>query len=97
MTLGQRIQGTHNEVSHRKALRWLERFGLADKKFDLPKALSGGMRQRVALIRTLATDPSLILLDEPFSALDQQTKLKLEDLVSHTLKAEQKNRYSRYS
>ncbi|MED4130399.1 MULTISPECIES: ABC transporter ATP-binding protein [Shouchella] len=90
MTLGQRIQGTHNEVSHRKALRWLERFGLADKKFDLPKALSGGMRQRVALIRTLATDPSLILLDEPFSALDQQTKLKLEDLVSHTLKAEQK-------
>jgi len=67
------------------ALNLLHQIGLSGVEKQLPKQLSGGMRQRVALVRTLATEPKLLMLDEPFSALDYQTKLKLEDLVSNTL------------
>ncbi|WP_442604015.1 ABC transporter ATP-binding protein [Paenibacillus sp. KN14-4R] len=68
----------------------LEEMGLASYKDFMPSQLSGGMRQRVALVRTLATKPDILLLDEPFSALDYQTKLQLEDLVVDTLRAHQK-------
>jgi NitT/TauT family transport system ATP-binding protein len=84
--LGLKIMGTLTEETKRRALDLLARIGLKGVESYYPNQLSGGMRQRAALVRTLATDPKMLLLDEPFSALDQQTKLKLEELVWKTLK-----------
>lgn len=68
----------------------LHEMGLGNYKEHYPSQLSGGMRQRTSLVRTLVTNPDILLLDEPFSALDYQTKLKLEDLVFTTLKKHEK-------
>jgi len=57
----------------------LHRYGLAGFEYLYPSALSGGMRQRAALLRTLLFDTDVILLDEPFGALDAQTKLKMQE------------------
>lgn len=83
--LGLKLSQQLNDKSKTAALNLLKQIGLSGVEKQLPKQLSGGMRQRVALVRTLTTEPKLLMLDEPFSALDYQTKLKLEDLVSRTL------------
>jgi NitT/TauT family transport system ATP-binding protein len=88
--LGPTIQGNVNEDVKDKAIQLLNEVGLNNVENQYPTSLSGGMRQRVALVRTLITDPTILLLDEPFSALDYQTKLKLEDLVFKLLQAYKK-------
>lgn len=88
--LGLELTGRLTPESTENARALLAEMGLGDTENLYPHQLSGGMRQRVALVRTLATDPELLLLDEPFSALDYQTKLQLEDLVWGTLKQRKK-------
>ncbi len=68
----------------------LEQYGLGDFKEQYPYQLSGGMRQRVALIRTLAIRPDILLLDEPFSALDYQTRLSVSDEIGTIIRKEKK-------
>lgn len=69
----------------------LEKYGLKDFIYSYPSNLSGGMRQRVALIRTLATKPDILLMDEPFSALDYQSRLSISDDVYKIIKEEGKS------
>src|SRR5699024_5389402 len=88
--LGLEIQGNVNKEVYNKAEKLLGAYGLEDFKNSYPRQLSGGMRQRAALIRTLITEPELLLLDEPFSALDYQTRLAIADEIGVILKEEKK-------
>jgi len=88
--IGLEIKGTLTSRSREKAEALLHKYGLGDFKNHYPHQLSGGMRQRVALIRTLAVDPDILLLDEPFAALDYQTRLKVADDIWKIIKKEAK-------
>ena len=88
--LGLRIHGDRDPEHIARVERLLERYGLASFADKRPSQLSGGMRQRCALIRTLATDPRLLLLDEPFSALDYQTRLQVADHIWTILREQEK-------
>lgn len=83
---GPKINKANLDFATSRALELLDEVGLKDVAYSYPDALSGGMRQRAALVRTLMTDPKILLLDEPFSALDYQTKLRLENSVFELLK-----------
>jgi len=88
--LGLKIQGKIKKEDKEYVLNLLNTYGLSEFINKYPKNLSGGMRQRVALIRTLAIKPDIILLDEPFSALDAQTRLIVSDDVYKIIKKEKK-------
>lgn len=81
--LGARLRGTKPDMA--RAKRLLERVGLQDHKTKKPAALSGGMRQRAALARTLMEDRPIVFLDEPFSALDAGTRADMQELAAEML------------
>ena len=88
--LGLEITNTLTEENKSYVINLLDTYGLSEFKDKYPSNLSGGMKQRVALIRTLAIKPDILLLDEAFSALDYQTRLALSDDVYKIIKNEGK-------
>ncbi|MEG2143856.1 MAG: ABC transporter ATP-binding protein [Oscillospiraceae bacterium] len=88
--LGLELMGIKDEKNTEYADKLLKQYGLWDFYKSYPSELSGGMRQRAALIRTLAVMPRVLLLDEPFSALDYQTRLAVNDDIYKIIKNEKK-------
>ena len=85
---GLEVKGKLNSESKEYVESLLKKYNLYDFKDKYPSELSGGMRQRVALIRTLAVKPKILLLDEAFSALDYQTRIMVTNDIYHILRKE---------
>ena len=89
--LSLRFRGVSKTESRRQARDWLGRVGLADFEDRYPHQLSGGMRKRVAVASTLVSEPDILLMDEPFSALDIQTRTLMENDLLHVWEQAAKN------
>jgi len=91
ITLGLEIKKIKDKKIYQRIDELLKKYGLWEFKNSYPNELSGGMRQRVALIRTLVLNPNILLLDESFSALDYQTRLLVNEDVYKIIKEENKS------
>lgn len=90
VTFGLELKGIEKEERQKKGRDYLKMVGLSSVENSCPKELSGGMKQRVAIARSLVNDPHVLLMDEPFSALDVQTRHKLQEELVRIWKEEQK-------
>ena len=87
---GPRLQGAPAERCRAVAARYLHMVGLSEHAAKFPVQLSGGMKQRVAIARALANNPSIVLMDEPFGALDAQTREVMQEELSRIQRVEHK-------